>query len=306
MTGIDISQWQSAIAPGAWDFIFCRATHDGLGDDLMFPTHFANARARTARVGAYHFAKPTASSGAAQAQHFAQVCIAHGFRVGVDLWALDFEANALGSHAANVAWIREFMATARALLGGRAFLYVGWYFFTGSCGAENVALLHESPWWLPAYGVNDGQPHTYSAPFVPCVHQFTSRGGPNLSGLDVNRVLDTALWARTVSDAPAPKPAPIPAPVTIPTTEEDEVQTDISMKLDTHGDGHLPVKANGKGVKAKDVRSATVIATRDPDVAHRYDPIPRCAITIGTDGFAEVVVEGGLPSGPASIRVIHA
>lgn len=196
MTGIDISQWQSAIAPGTWDFIFARATHDGLGVDLMFDRHFPNALTRSSRRGAYHFAKPIVSTGAAQAQHFAQVCKANGFRVGVDAWALDFEANALGSHAANVAWIRDFMATARTLLGARGLLYVGWPYFVETCGEENLALLHEHPWWLPAYGPNDGQPHTYSAPFIPCVHQYTSRGGVNLSGLDVNRVLDTAAWAR--------------------------------------------------------------------------------------------------------------
>jgi GH25 family lysozyme M1 (1,4-beta-N-acetylmuramidase) len=301
MTGIDISQWQSAIAPGAWGFIFCRATHDGLGVDLMFDEHFPNALARAPRRGAYHFAKPIVSSGAAQAQHFAQVCIANGFRVGVDLWALDFEANALGSQAANVAWIREFMATARALLGGRAFLYIGWPYYGESCGGD-VSLLHESPWWLPAYGPNDGQPHTYTAPFVPCVHQYTSRGGPNLSGLDVNSVLDTALWTRTVATAPAPKPAPPVPPKQSQTIDhgDDNVKTtDITgIHLDTHGCGEVAVK----GVAESHVIATLIIGGDDANAQKRYDKVPVARVVAGSNP-ALVVIEEGEPSGVYTLRV---
>lgn len=302
MTGIDISQWQSAIAPGSWDFIFCRATHDGLGDDLMFDQHFPNALARTARRGAYHFAKPTVSRGAAQAQHFAQVCIANGFRGGVDLWALDFEANRLADAAENIAWIRDFMATARALLGGRAFLYIGWPYYVESCGGD-VTLLHESPWWLPAYGPNDGQPHTYSAPFVPCIHQYTSRGGPNLSGLDVNRILDTALWARTVDTAPAPAPKPVPPvpPKQAQTIDHgDNVKTtDITgIHLDSHGNGEVAVK----GVPEAHVSALVIVGGDDANAQKRYDKVPVARVVAGSNP-ALIVIESGEPAGVYTVRV---
>lgn len=306
MTGIDISQWQGAIAPGAWDFIFCRATHDGLGDDLMFEQHFPNALARAPRRGAYHFAKPTESSGAAQAQHFAQVCMTHGFRPGVDLWALDFEANALGSHAANLAWIREFMAAARGMLGARCLLYVGWPYFEGACGAENVELLRESPWWLPAYGPNDGQPHAPTAPFVPCVHQFTSRGGPNLSGLDLNRVLDTATWSRLVGTQPTPAPVPKPVPPTqAPTIDhgDDDVKTtDVKgIHLDQRGDGEIAVK----DVTEPDIIAVTIIGGDDANAQKRYDKVPVTRVVAGTNPVL-VVIEGGEPNGVYTVRVAHA
>lgn len=305
MTGIDISQWQSAIPAGTWDFIFCRATHDGLGDDLMFDKHFPNALARAPRRGAYHYAKPIVSTGAAQAQHFAQVCLAQGFRKNVDMWALDFEANALGSQSANVAWIRDFMATAIALLGARCLLYVGWPYFVETCGSESIELLHEHAWWLPAYGPNDGTWHSPTAPFVPCVHQFTSRGGPNLSGLDLNRVLDTAAWARIFDETPAPKPAPKPVPPTQhPTTEHgDDVKiTNITgIHLDTNGNGEVAVK---------DVPEASVIALvvsggDDANAKKRYDKVPVARVVAGSNP-ALVVIEQGEPSGVYSLRVSEA
>lgn len=305
MTGIDISKYQSAIPPGTWDFVFARATHDATGVDPLFETHFPNALTRSARRGAYHFANPSESSGAAQATHFAQVCLANGFNKYVDLWALDFEEGALGSHAANVAWIREFMATVTALLGARGLLYVGWPYFVESCGVENVALLHEHPWWLPAYGPNDGQPHSYQAPFVPCVHQYTSRGGPNRSGLDLDRVLDTATWAHLLGSSPAPvpkpKPVPLPQPITI-TTGDTMKHTDTTVKLGAQGEGYFDLP----GVSDADVHSALVIGTPDPAAEKKYAPIPRVSFTLSQPKHVDrFVIEGGAPGATVTVRVAH-
>jgi GH25 family lysozyme M1 (1,4-beta-N-acetylmuramidase) len=170
----------------------------------MADEHFPNALQRTAIRGAYHYANPQSTDGGSQAKLMAARAIELGFRKGVDVWALDFEEHALTSRDANQAWIRAFMSTARGLLGDRRLLYIGWPFYQQTCGTD-VTLLRENPWWLPAYQHNDGQPHPLDAgvPFVPVLHQYSSRGGPKLSGLDVNRVLDVAGWNATVGAAPA-------------------------------------------------------------------------------------------------------
>lgn len=304
MTGIDISEYQSDIAPGAWEFIFCRATHDVTGVDKKFAQHFPAALARSSVRGVYHFARPNGGSPTTQAQHFATVALGNGFRVGVDLWALDFEANALGDHASNVAWIRAFMGIARAALGARGVLYVGWPYFVETCGAENAELLHEFPWWLPAYGVNDGQPHTYQAPFAPVLHQFTSRGGAGGAGLDVSRVIDPAVWGALISSQPkppAPKPVPPTQAPTIDHGDADVKTTDIrGIHLDPHGYGEVAVQ----GVAEAHVIATTVIGGSDPLKVGRYDKTPTTRVVSGSNP-ALVVIEFGEPAGVYTVRVAH-
>lgn len=195
MTGIDISYAQETIPPGAWDFVFCRATHSDTGAvgathvDSKFVEHFAAARKYPHR-GAYHFADPR-SDGASQARVFVATCLANGFRPNVDSWTYDAERPGL----TRAHWL-AFRTVALAALGHVRFLYVGFPFYEANFG-PNLDLLHQDPWWLPAYGPNDGTPHAPNGiPFLPVIHQYSSRGGPNRSGLDVNRVLDTAAWSR--------------------------------------------------------------------------------------------------------------
>lgn len=104
------------------------------------------------------------------------------------------------------------------------------------------------------------------------------------------------------SDPTPPIPVIIP-PTSSATFQEDRVptRTDKSVKLDSHGNGYFDVG----GLHAGAVRSLTVIGTVDPSIAHGYSPIPRTSLTIGPSGFARIVLEGGVPNGPASVRIIH-
>lgn len=214
MTGIDISKYQPFIPAGSWEFIISRATHDATGLDDKFAEHFAQSPLHARVRGAYHYANPRESSAVAQATHFARVCIGNGFRKGVDLWALDSEGDGMraGAFTVNAAWVREFFATARTLLGDRALWYVGWPYYVEHFGASLV-LLHEQAWWLPSYGSNNGEPHDPKVPYTPVLHQYTSRGGPGGTGLDVNRVLDAVGWQRLISASSAPAPTTKVRPV---------------------------------------------------------------------------------------------
>lgn len=306
MTGIDISKYQPAIPAGAWDFIFARATHDASGVDPLFDEHFPNALARSPRRGAYHFWNPTESGGVPQAQHFAQVCLANGFRPGIDVWALDVEESASGAHDANAIWVRAFMRMARALLGNLCFLYIGWPFYEANFGSD-LTLLHEQAWWLPSYGPNDGQPHAPTCPFLPVIHQFTSRGGANGGGLDVNRILDTAGWASLFTSAPAPKPPAPPVPPTqhAPIDLGDNVKlTTISgIHLDTNGDGEVAVA----GVSEANMGPVLVIGGSNPldPKVKRYDKTPITRVVPGSNP-ALIVISGGEPSGTYTVRASHA
>lgn len=227
MTGIDISQWQVAIPPGRWDSILVRVSHDATGIDERGPEHFANALHQTSVRGIYHFWNPTVSSGHDQAILMAGAALRMGFRKGVDLWALDCEKTALGSPALNAAWVRDFFATAAALLGGRCLLYIGWPFYVEHFGTD-LTLLREHAWWLPSYGDNDGTVHEPTCPFPPVLHQYTSRGGPNLTGLDLNRVIDAVGWQRLVSQS-APAPAPSPLPKVPPVIKASHPPVDVKV-----------------------------------------------------------------------------
>lgn len=103
------------------------------------------------------------------------------------------------------------------------------------------------------------------------------------------------------------EPVP-PIPVVIPPTSsmrfsEDRMPTQVekSVKLDNHGNGFFDIA----GLKASKVRSTMVVGTVDPSTVHAYSPIPRLGLTISPSGFARVVIEGGVPDGPASVRIIH-
>lgn len=94
---------------------------------------------------------------------------------------------------------------------------------------------------------------------------------------------------------------PPPAPVTTDLGAAAVKITDISMNLDAHGNGHVPVA----GVKAGQVLAVTGIATPSPEKIGGYRPLPTVNLTIGKDTFAEVVVEGGAPHDRATVRVAH-
>lgn len=104
-------------------------------------------------------------------------------------------------------------------------------------------------------------------------------------------------------DGPQPaQPPPPPAPPVTTDLGAAAVHiTDLSMNLDGAGNGHIPVK----GVKASQVIAVTGIATQSPEKVGHYTAIPTVNLTIGADGWAEVVVEHGPTNGPATVRVAH-
>lgn len=190
--GIDISHYQATIPSGPWLFAV-HATGDGLNFvDPAFKVRYESLRMIAPIVGAYHYARPAQSDGVVQAQHFAQLCLAAGFKPGIDIWQLDAEGGE-NDGVTGGQWrtfIDQFMQEATKTLGDRGFLYVGWPFamqngLTGILGRYN--------WWLPDYSINDGQVHPVQAPPLfaqyVVVHQFTSHGG-----LDQNVVLDVKQW----------------------------------------------------------------------------------------------------------------
>lgn len=101
--------------------------------------------------------------------------------------------------------------------------------------------------------------------------------------------------------ASAPLKVVIPPNRTVPLEDHVGTQTDLSMKLDEHGNGY----ADMNGLKAVVVHSAFIIGIPDPARLPGYAPIARCALTIGPAGWARVVVEGGPPSGPCTVRTVH-
>lgn len=296
----DISEYQPSIPGGSWDAIICRVTHDRVGVDKRVAQHFPNALRAPLR-GVYHFWNPTLSSGVEQAELMASNALRLGFRPNVDLWALDSEAAALPSHAANAAWVEDFMAHAHARLGGRGLWYIGWPYYLANFGSD-FGQLRLRPWWLPAYGPNDGAPHGFSAPFDPVLHQYTSRGGPGGSGLDVSRIVDWDRW-RAMLGAMPPAPAPKPSPPRYSTHSigEDVKITDIQgIHLDSHGNGFVDVP----GVPFSRVVSVLVIGGSDPFKVGRYDRTP-AARAIQAGNVARIVIELGEPAGTYTIRVAH-
>lgn len=297
---IDISYAQGAIPAGNWDGVIVQLTHDTHGIDVMGERHFHDA-ARWPVRGGYHYANPQASDAATQAALFVNRTTALGFRRGVDCWALDFEEHALSSADANRSWITAWMAYATGALGARGFLYVGWPYAQAS--GLDAKFLQRFNWWLPAYGPNDGQPHDPVCPFAPVLHQYTSRGGPGGTGLDVSRVLDQSGWDRMFGAAPAP-PAPAPKPPTQTTTTIGDLVelTDIKgIKLDSHGNGHVGIV----DVPFAKIVAVTLIGGSSPETVGRYDRTPTLRI-VQKGSAAEVVVEVGEPAGVYTVRVAHA
>ena len=200
--GIDISMFQPTVPPGPWLFTVHKATEGTGWTDPKFQERFP---AIVGMRGAYHYARPGQSDGKTQANHFADVCLANGFRVGVDMWQLDAEdgENANISPQQWRQFITDFMWTAFYRLGRRAFLYAGWPFLTAHDVTDLVSTFQ---WWLPDYGPNDGQVHPMQTPpwATPHVvlHQYTSAGG-----LDQNVVANQYAWEKLFPPPAPPKPS---------------------------------------------------------------------------------------------------
>lgn len=135
--------------------------------------------------------------------------------------------------------------------------------------------------------------------------QRAGRTVPGVAGsYDVNDVFatDWGQYPAPSSPVPAPKPQP---PTTTPfpggPVPDLTIFEQAIPALDEHGAGHVPIP----GVKSGSVFSWGAIATPDPAKVGHYVPIPSVSLTIGADGFAELVLENGQPHGPASVRAVH-
>lgn len=186
-----------------------------------------------------------------------------------------------------------------------------------------------SPFWLPSYGIFDAHAYGWAigARMLSGVERrvkyLVSFNGqhdvildpavsrdwrPNPTGTEHASHLHVSFTVGAEqSVAPffgviaPPAPVPVPPPVTTDLGDTPVEFTDISMKLGGNGNGHVPVP----GVKAAQVVAVTGIATPSPEKVGHYTPIPVVNLTIGADGFAEIVVEGGPANGPATVRVAH-
>lgn len=275
------------VPAGAWDAIFYQATHDAAGLDIGFaPTWPTLPGVR----GAYHFARPGESPGAAQAKLFCDRVLALGWRAKSDLWMLDIEVDGL-SGAPLEAWIIAFMEYAKAKLGDRGFLYIGFPFYVTHVSHVDFTLLQRYRWWLPDYSVNDGSLHAIQGgePFLPVLHQFTS------NPFDKSVIVDTAAWVALFT---APVPAPKPTPPTYTTTDHGDAPvktTDITgIHLDENGDANVPAPANGV------ITDLLVIGGSDPNTVHRNDARPTATLT-QDEKF--IVLVGGVPGGTYTVRV---
>lgn len=200
--GIDISAAQGSVAPGPWLFVVHKATEGHDYVDPRFKERYATLASPPALRGAYHYARPgDGFDGKAQAQFFAVTVIAAGFKPGVDMFQLDCES--MGNFGVNgaawAAFIEAFMLEATKLLGKRGFLYMGWPWAVTTLGAALATqLVGKYPWWLPDYGINDGQVHSVSAPFEVwgdiVLHQYSSFGA-----LDRNVIGNAAKWAQVTA-----------------------------------------------------------------------------------------------------------
>lgn len=235
MTGIDVSGFQGHTLPaGNWDFVCVKLTE---GTWLSNPnaTPQWNYAAHTDR-GFYHYARPLKSDGETQGNLFAAEALKRGFKPNHDFWALDCE-DGLNDNVSPLQWqhfITAFMQAATHKLGNRGLLYAGWYFVQAK---QILPAIQTHPWWIPAYGANDGAVHPLPAGCpsnLVVVHQFTSAGG-----LDKSQIVSAAKFH------PAPEVVSVPtSPVARPVLklgDKDGQVGPLQAKLNTVVNPHIAV-----------------------------------------------------------------
>lgn len=287
MTIIDRALGQN-IPPGKWEAEWYQATHDTAGLDVGFASHWPSMGPVR---GAYHFARPGASSGASQATLFVSRVKVCGWQPGKDLWMLDVEVDGLNGQALHD-WIVEFMETAKASLGDRGFLYIGFPFYVTHVSHKDFSLLQRYRWWLPDFGPDDGTEHPIQGgePFPPILHQYT------MIPFDQSSIINRAEWDKLFI---VPVPPVIHPPIDYP--EESVKEQDITIKLDADGNGYfdLPNVSNAA------IHSALVIGIPDPALG-KYAKIPNVAFTLGGSSKVDrFVLVGGSPGQTVTTRVVY-
>ena len=196
MNGADISEHQgnpnrphdASFPPewfAQWDFVIIRA-HSGHRPDHRFANNWPAARNRTLR-GVYGFLQSDEDP-ARQAREILSL-------VGNDQPELGYwcDAECIDPGHNTVEQCLEFLGVL-----ARAGKFAGFYSFVPYLKdvLGNDARLRAWPLWIAGYGMNDGQRHRLDPvpPWTHVIHQFTSRGGPGGSGLDLNHA-ETLEWA---------------------------------------------------------------------------------------------------------------
>jgi GH25 family lysozyme M1 (1,4-beta-N-acetylmuramidase) len=244
VVGIDISADQPSVPAGDWLFIVHKATEGLDYVDPDFKARFPTLNGNGLR-GAYHYARPTdAYSGVQQAEYFAVAVLSSGFRPGVDLWQLDCEAtgNESVGDAGWTLFVNDFMHHATQMLGNRGFLYVGAYFSIGAF----TELVRQYNWWLPDYGVNDGEVNPFAGTLVatPMLHQYTDCAWGSFGPLDRNVVNNEQAWAFMF---PPPPPVVKPTPAIIAALKRIAALAAVVR--------HKPIRRGDKGPNVSFVQS---------------------------------------------------
>lgn len=182
-TGADISAFQGARTPewfDQWDFVLIRAFDRHGNVDTQFAYNWSTSRGRCPR-GAYGWPKPGADNHA-----LGQALAAAAGDAELGVWA-DYE-HSTEYGLASVDDLADYLAG----IGDRPKgVYSNIPTYPGGV-ADGL------PWWMANYGPNDGIRHDPSLPPPRPwqIHQYTSRGGPGGSGLDLNYAPTLDLWEK--------------------------------------------------------------------------------------------------------------
>lgn len=179
--GADISAFQGDLSP-EWftdrDFVIIRA-YDRHGNlDARFTRNWQNAHLRTER-GAYGWPVPGADN-----YQLGRNLVATAPNAELGYWA-DYEH----SPEYGLATVDELAAYLDGIGDRPKGVYSNIPTYPG--GPADAL-----PWWMANYASNDGARHEPSLP-IPRpwdIHQYTSRGGPGGSGLDLNYAYHLDLW----------------------------------------------------------------------------------------------------------------
>ena len=181
MVGVDVSEHQ--YAQGAdwwrqWQFGIIRV-HSGFRDDNRWQQHLEDAREAGVPIELYGYIEGPSQGANPEAAAARLVELARANSVA-RVWA-DAEDESCTRDVAI-----EYTDTLRA-----SGLQVGVYANIGDYARCFDGYADDLPWWMADYGPNDGTRHDpFEQAPVPkrewLIHQYTSLGGPNHSGLDLN------------------------------------------------------------------------------------------------------------------------
>ncbi len=173
----DISEHQGRLGDEwfrQWPGVIIRV-HSGYRYDLLWEAHLSDAQYAGIPVGFYGYVVGDRDGGW-QADQMYEPTRDIPAQLG---WWTDAEDAGVTSEI-----IKAHVERLREVVPGQH----GTYSNVGDYHRLLAGHADDLPWWVAGYGPNDGQQHPLhpAAPRDYLIHQFTSRGGPGGSGLDVN------------------------------------------------------------------------------------------------------------------------